>query len=325
MTTLPTLPIKSKVQPEFNRKKPSGIINRIKKDSIVYAMIFPSVLFLVVFTIYPLAWALRFAFFEYDGISDAVFIGIDNFIRLFTRDADFWNSAKNTFVYAGGKLVLTLPVSFVLALILNKAIKGKSFFRATIFMPTIISTAVMSLIFYFIFNPYNGILNQLLMKFNIVDSPINWFNSKLAMLTAIIVAVWGAIGNYMIYFLAGLQSIPEELYESASIDGANNMQKLAYITIPMMGPVLQVVVMLAIIVAFKGYESIMVLTAGGPAGATDVMYLYIYRCFFPMQEVGHNYMPQYGYGSAVAIVTATIVGVITALYLYMSKKLNDIF
>lgn len=302
------------------------LMERIKRNKPVYAMIAPSVIILIVFSIYPILWALGYVFFEYNGMSDAKFVGLDNFIRILTRDPDYWNSVINTFEYAVGKLLMTLPVSFILAVILNKSIKGRGFFRTAIFMPTIISAAVMSLVFYFIFNSYNGIVNQLLMRFGLVERPIEWLGRNHAMLTAIIVAAWGAIGNYMIYFLAGLQSIPEELYESASIDGANKFQELFFITIPMMGPVLQVVFMLAIIVSLKGFESIMVLTAGGPAGATDVMYLYIYRAFFPMaSDGGAGFTAQYGYGSAVAIVTASIVGVITLLYLYISKKMNETF
>lgn len=301
-----------------------GILSRIKKNRAVYVMMFPSVLFLVVFSVYPLMWALKYVFYEYDGMREATFVGFENFVRLFSRDKDFWKSVGNTFIYAGGKLILTIPLSFILAVFLNRNLKGKGFFRAAIFMPTIMSTAVMSLIFYFIFNSYNGILNQLLMNSGLVERPIEWLGRKDAMLSVVLVAVWGAVGNYMIYFMAGLQTIPEELYESSSIDGANKFQQLIHITIPMMGPVLQVVIMLAIIVALKGYESIMVLTNGGPAGATDVMYLYIYRAFFP-SEGGGMFIAQYGYGSAVAIVTALIVGAITGIYLYFSKKMNQIY
>jgi raffinose/stachyose/melibiose transport system permease protein len=295
-----------------------------KENRIVYLMIFPSVLFLVVFTLYPLGWALRFMFYEYNGMMMPRFTGIENFIRLFIRDADFWRSVVNTLVYSAGKLLVTLPLAFVLAVILNGKIRGRNFFRITVFMPTIVSTAVMSLVFYFIFNSYNGILNQLLMKTGLVRQPVEWLGMNLAMLTSILVASWGAVGNYMIYFLAGLQSIPEDLYESASIDGAGPLQTLWHITLPMMGPVLQVVVMLAIIISLKGYESILVLTGGGPAGVTDVIYLYIYKLFFPMPDIGSTTL-EYGYGSAVAFVSSIIVGLITVGYLYWSKRMNEMF
>jgi ABC-type sugar transport system permease subunit len=262
-------------------------------------------------------------FFRFDGLRAARLIGVENFIRLFTRDGDYWHSVINTFAYAGGKLVITIPLSFILALLLNSRMKLQGLFRAVVFMPTIISTAIMSLVFYFMFNAYNGIVNQVLMRLLIIREPINWFGRDMAMITAVIVAIWGAVGNYMIYFLSGLQTIPDEMYEATRLDGASYLQTMFYMVIPMMGPVLQTVLMLAIITALKGFESIMVLTAGGPAGATDVMYLYVYRSFFPSQGEA-SFTAQYGYGSAVAVVTALITGVITAFYLRASKKMNDV-
>lgn len=301
-----------------------SLIYRIKKNKTTYFMLLPGLMFLAVFSIYPIMWVLRYMFYEYNSFGDIRFIGLDNFVRIFTRDKEYWNSIFNTFIYASGKMVITLPISFLLAVILNKKLRGRSAYRTIIFMPTVISIAIMSLIFYFIFNSYNGIINQLLMRFNVIDTPINWLGSKLAMLTSIIVAVWGALGNYMIYFLAGLQTIPNELYESASIDGASPFKQFLYITIPMVSPITQMVVMLAILSALKDYQNIMVLTGGGPNGKTEVMYLYIYRLFFPMGEAAEA-VQQYGYGTAVAFVSSIIVGIITILYLRWSKKMKEVF
>ncbi|MGN0372244.1 MAG: carbohydrate ABC transporter permease [Enterocloster sp.] len=292
------------------------------ESAVIFLMVIPSVILLILFVLYPLAWVFRYVFYDYDGLHTAKFVGLANFVRLFTRDPDYWKSVWNTFVYAVGKLIITIPLSFVLAVLLNSKLKLQSVFRAVIFMPTIISTAVMSLVFYFMFNSYNGIVNQMLMRFSVIETPIDWFGRDMAMVTAIIVAAWGAVGNYMIYFLAGLQTVPDEMYEVAKLDGANYFQTMFYVVLPLLGPVLQTVLMLAIITALKGFESIMVLTAGGPAGATDVMYLYVYRTFFPTQ--GNDvFVPQYGYGSAVAVITAIITGFITILYLKASAKMNQ--
>jgi ABC-type sugar transport system permease subunit len=284
-----------------------------------YAFVFPSIFLTAALGIYPIIWALRYMFYDYQGYGTPKYIGLDNFARLF-RDHEFWASVYNTFIYAGGKIVITLPLSLILAVILNRAIKGRGFLRAVYFMPTIISSSVMAIVFFTIFNSFNGMLNQFLIKFGL--SSIDWLGPKYAMLTVIITAVWGAIGNYMLLFIAGLQGIPEDIYESASLDGANAPQKFWYITIPMLGRVLQMIVMLAIITALKGYESIMVLTEGGPFGKTEVMYLYVYKLFFPVSSTGAT-VQQLGYGSAVGFTTAIIVGVITGLYFYMSKRLNQ--
>ncbi|KQX49216.1 carbohydrate ABC transporter permease [Paenibacillus sp. Root444D2] len=285
-----------------------------------YVFIFPSLFLTLVLGIYPIAWALRYMFYDYQGYGQEKFIGLDNFSRLL-RDQEFWHSVYNTFIYASGKIIIVLPISLLLAVILNRGLKAKGLLRAIYFMPTIISTSVMSIVFFTIFNSYNGLLNQFLIKYGLISKAIEWLGPNYAMLTIIITAIWGAIGNYMLLFIAGLQGIPEDLYESASIDGANSAHKFWYITIPMLGPVLQMIIMLAIITALKGYESIMVLTEGGPFGKTDVMYLYVYKLFFPVSASAST-VQQIGYGSAVGFVTALIVGLITVLYFYMSKRLN---
>ncbi|WP_223275827.1 carbohydrate ABC transporter permease [Paenibacillus elgii] len=292
---------------------------RLKEYTGPYVMVLPTVILLLLFAIYPLAWAFKYMFYDYDGFSDATFIGLENFVRLFTRDSQYWHSVWNTLVFTAGKLVITLPLSLILAFILNNKLFGKNTMRAIIFMPTIISTAVISLVFYLMFNSYNGIINKMLMSIGLIDQPIEWLGVKYSMLTAILVAIWGAVGNYMVLFLAGLQGISNDLYESAAIDGANKVQQFWYVTIPLLGPVMQIIVMLAIVNTLKSYESIMVLTAGGPGGKTEVMYLYIYKLFFPVSE-GDAVVQQYGYGAAVGFVSALIVGLLTSAYLYISRK-----
>lgn len=292
---------------------------RLQENSL---FLFPSVLLTAVLGIYPLVWMLRYMFYDYAGYGQEQFIGLANFERLF-RDAQFWDSVVNTLVFAGGKLILTIPLSLLLAVILNAGFRGRSLLRAVYFMPTVISTAVISVVFYILFNAYNGMVNQQLLKYRIIGEPINWFGQDYAMLTVILVAAWGAIGNYMLLFLAGLQSIPRDLYESAAIDGASGVQRFWRITVPMLGPVMQVIIMLAIIASLKGYESIMVMTEGGPIGKTEVMYLYLYKLLFPV-STGSPVEQQIGYGSAVGFATAVIVGAITALYYYLSRKMNQV-
>lgn len=293
---------------------------RLRENSL---FLFPSVILTLVLGIYPLIWMLRYMFYDYVGYGSALFVGLDNFRRI-AGDQLFWESVGNTFVFAGGKLLLTIPLALLLAVLLNGKLRGRNFLRGIYFVPTVISTAVIAVVFYNIFNSYNGMINQLLMKYHIIAQPIDWLGPKYAMMTVIIVAAWGAVGNYMLLFLAGLQNIPQDLYESASIDGAHGGQKFRYITIPMLGPVMQMIIMLAIIASLKGYESIMVITEGGPIGKTEVMYLYLYKLLFPV-STGSPVEQQIGYGSAVGFVIALIVGGITAVYYYSTKKMNKVF
>lgn len=297
-------------------------MNRTRQIGFSYLYLFPSFLLTMVLGVYPIAWAIRYMFYDYKGFGEPSFIGFDNFRRLW-QDTEYWHSVLNTFIYAGGKLIITLPLCLVLAVILYQKLRGRNWLRAIYFMPTIISSAVMAVVFFIIFNSYNGILNQYLLKFHIISERIDWLGPKHAMFTTIIIAVWGAVGNYMLLFLAGLQNIPNDVYESSSLDGANKWQQFWYLTIPMLGPVLQIVIMLAIINSLKGYESIMVLTEGGPVGKTEVMYLYVYKLFFPTPS-GTLVDQQFGYGSAVGFVTAVIVGIITLAYHAMSRRLNKL-
>ncbi|MDD3428475.1 MAG: sugar ABC transporter permease [Oscillospiraceae bacterium] len=306
------------------KQKCAKLGRQISQNKTVYFMLLPGLFFLTIFAVYPITWILKNMFYQFTSYGDYNFIGLENFARLVT-DPQFFNALKNTIVYAFFKLLITIPLAFLLAYFLNLKLRGRMIYRTVFFMPTIISVSVMSMVFYLIFNPYNGSVNGMLQALGIIKQPINWFNSKNAMITVLIVAIWGAIGNYMIYFLSGLQTIPQEVYESAEIDGATGWKKLRYVTIPMMAPITQMVIMLALIQAFKDYENILVLTAGGPNNKTEVLYLYIYRLMFPMGDSMGNVVLQYGYGATVAFATAVLVGVITMLYLRWTRKTDDTF
>ena len=193
-------------------------MNRYSKSekAQIFAMLTPNLILFILLSVYPVLWCFRYIFFQYGGLAsgEPIFIGLDNFRRLFTNDPVFFKALKNTFVYAAGKVGLVIPLSFFSAMMLNrKNVKGIGFLRATLFMPTIMSAAVMGLVFYLLFNVYNGEINKILMSLG-MKLPVNWLGKDKAMLTVILIGIWGGLGNYMIYFLAGLQGIPQELYES---------------------------------------------------------------------------------------------------------------
>lgn len=176
---------------------------------------------------------------------------------------------------------------------------------------------------YLLFNTYNGEINRFLTWLGIIDENVNWLGVKYAMLTCIIIAAWGGIGNYMVYFIAGLTGISTEVYESAKLDGANAAQILFRITIPLLAPVMKMILMLALVISFMDYQSIMVLTEGGPMNQTNVMFLYIYQLFFPI-TAGSSVVQEFGYGAACSLVAALIIGGVTGLYLILAKRLDAV-
>ena len=281
-------------------------------------MMLPAVILLVVMSIYPFFWLFRYICYDYNGFN-AYFTGARNFMRML-EDETFWRSVLHTFEYAGLKLLFVIPLSLLLAVLLNQKLTGSSIYRGIYFMPTVISSAIYSLIFGFIFAVYNGILNASLQKMGLIQAPIDWLgNPSIVMLSIVIVAVWGGFGNYMIYFISGMSSIPEEIYESSRIDGANGVQTFFHITLPMLSPVLKVILMLALTTAFKDYQSILVLTDGGPNNRSHVMFSYIYKLIFSSSTT-----PQIGYATMLSVVAALIIGIVTAIYMFVARKLDDV-
>lgn len=290
-----------------------------------YTFMIPNLILFICCSLYPVIWTLRFVFYQYGGLGTGAprWVGLNNLARVF-RDAVYWKSVVNTFVYGFGKVIIILPIAFILALLLSKQRRSNALLQSIMFLPTIMSSAVMGLVFYLLFNAYNGEINMILMRLGVISRPINWLGRDHAMQTLIITAVWGGLGNYMVYFIAGLQQVSRDALESAQIDGANAVQTVWYITLPMLGPILKIILMLSITTAFHDITNVMVLTEGGPTNATMVMALYGYQYFFPVSATT-SMIPQYGYGAAVSVVSAVIAGVVTLIYLAISRKLDEVY
>lgn len=285
-------------------------------------MLSPVVILLVICSIYPFLWMFRYVCYDYNGFQ-ATFTGTRNFTRMLT-DTTFWSSVGHTFEYAVYKLIFTIPLSLLLAVLLNQKMKGSGVFRIVYFLPTIISSAISGMIFTFIFATQNGILNGMLMNAHLIEAPIPWLTNVAYVMSAVTtLAVWGGFGNYMLYFITGMASISDDVYEAAKIDGANAVQTFFKVTLPMLSPVIKVILMLAITGAFKDYEAIMVLTQGGPGNRSMVMFLYIYNIIFG-SGLSNFTQPQIGYGALLSLVAAVIVGAITIIYLRVARRLDDV-
>ncbi len=308
------------------RKNRSPLQNKAIKNNLqAYSFLLPNLILFTACSLYPVVWTLKYVFYQYGGYGTGAprFVGLANLARVF-RDKVYWESVLHTFTYGFGKVIFIIPLAFFLAFLLNQQKRGNGAAQSIMFLPTIMSSAVMGLVFYLLFNAYNGEVNKYLLEAGLISRPINWLGKGHAMKTLIITAVWGGVGNYMVYFIAGIQQVSTDAIESARIDGAGKLQTIWYIIVPMLGPILKIIMMLAITSAFHDITNVMVLTEGGPNNATMVMSLYGYRYFFPISAAEAT-VPQYGYGAAVSVVSAVIAGTVTVIYLKVSKKLDDIY
>ena len=300
--------------------KSSFRVKWFKKDSNqAVLMLLPMLFGFVLFTYVPIVYILRYAFYESNGFKET-FIGIDNFVRVFTRDKAYWSSLLNTIILTFGKLAIEIPLALLLAVLLNKKRKGTGFFRTALFMPTVISAAIAGLIFSLMFASFNGMVNGILQNIGFIDKPISWFSSKASALFVVgFASVWNNFGINMVFFLMALQSVPTELYECADLDGANAVHRFFKITIPMIGPTFQVVLLNAIVGSLKMADLILSTTNGQPGGKTEVVMTYVFKYFF-----GYDARAvEVGYASSMALVTAVILALIAFIYMRSSKKLGN--
>jgi len=308
---------------KINKNSPvnSAKVKEKKQNPLIpYLMLSPQIIGLIVFTIYPIIWVFRYAFYDYDGIR-ASFIGMENFVRIFTRDPEFWKSVLNTIILAYGKLIIEIPLALIIALVLvSPKLKFKKLFLIGYRLPSVTGVAVNCMIFLFLFNVRNGIVNKMLLDAHMIAEPINWFGTKWgAMFVIMLESLWEGFAANVLYFMAGVGGISDEVLEAADIDGANRFQKFTRITVPMLAPVVRTVLLLAMVSGMQIMNSVMLLTNGGPAGSTDVVMLRIYKMFFVGAET-----PQYGYASAMGIVTTVIIGILTVIYLKFSQKADEV-
>ena len=310
MKSTTAIPMQRTGQPAKRRRNPDTL-------QVWLMMAIPLALFAAL-VIYPILWNVRFSVYDYNGVAQR-FIGFDNFVRVLT-DPQWWRAVWNTFYMAFIKILIAMPLAFLIAVMLNDNFRGRDVYRIMNFIPFVLSMSVMSMIFNVMFSGNAGVINSMLMKLHIISAPVEWLGTeKTAMGTVIFVSLWKDIGYLLLLMLAGLQSVPREIYESASIDGANKVQGIWYITLPQMFPILKIILMLEITGALKVFDLVNVLTAGGPNGSTEVMMTYLFNYYFGTDMSA----AQQGYAAAVGLVASVIIGLVTVVYLRVSKKEVD--
>ena len=295
-----------------------------KEERTCYLMIMLPLIGFFVFSIYPIFWTFRWAFFSYNGIpSETIFIGLDNFKQMFTTDLDYWKAWVNTLYYAALKVPFEMCLSLFIAVLLQEKIKFKGLFRATYYLPCVISIAIVGLMFTNIFS-VNGFMNSILIKLNIIDKNFDWFgNRHTATLMLAIGGIWSGFGINVLYFLSALSNISPELYEAADVDGAKAWTKFTKITLPLIAPVGITVVLLSLIATLGSNEYVISFTNGAPGGQTRSVMSYLTTKFVPGFTT--NSEPPIGYGCSLSLVTTMLFASLSIVYNKVNSKVNSIF
>lgn len=246
----------------------------------------PSVLLYIVFLIVPLGLVAWLSLTQWTGAGDIRFIGLENYRFLFSY-SDFWIIIRNTAIMVLMNVAIQIPLATILAFVLFRLTKGFRFFRATYFLPSIISATVIGLMFSVLLNSDIGPVNSLLRSVGLNSLALSWLsNPRISIYTVTVVSLWQYIGYHMVLILAGMQSISEEIMESAMIDGANNFQLAVHIVLPQIRPVLEVSFIFCVTGCLKGFEHAFIMTWGGPGVASTNLALYMYKLAFSSSELG---------------------------------------
>jgi multiple sugar transport system permease protein len=287
---------------------------RLRENLTAYLFTLPWLLNLLLLTAYPVGAAIYYSFTEYSVLQPPRWVGLDNYNDMFVEDPLFWKSLYNTTYYSVFAVPLGLVVSLWLALLLNQKVPGIDFFRSTFFLPSIVPVVAASVVWAWILNPEFGLINDLLGKVGLYRPP--WLTSPEWSKPALILMSLWSIGPTTIIFLAGLQDIPQHLYEAAEIDGANVLQKFRSITLPMLTPTIFFNLVVGLINAFQVFTQVYIISQGEePGGPVWSTLVYVYYLWLQ----GFTYFKM-GYASALALVLFVIILALTLVVLSSSKR-----
>lgn len=273
--------------------------NRLKSQMIPILFILPAMLINLMFFIWPFVQSFIMSFFEWPVLGSRTFIGLENYMDLFS-DEQFWNALIFTMKYAIFVTPCLFFLAFALALLIDGKFKGVTIFRTIYFSPVVISMTSCSLVWLWIYNDLYGILNYLLLKLNIIDDPVLWMGNVNTSLPAVVFMVtWKMAGFSMLIILAAFQSVDEQVYESANIDGASRMRQFFGITLPIIRPQVGLALIMSVIGSVLAFEQFLIMTKGGPSAETTTIVHYIYNTSFKYFKLG--------YGSAMTMVLLIIM------------------
>jgi multiple sugar transport system permease protein len=260
----------------------------MRREWTAYLFLAPGMILFSLFTVFALGFTLYLSFHHWEIISpDKPYVGLQNYKDM-VHDEKFRHGVINTFYFAGAVIPLQMIIGLGIALLLNTGLRGRVVFRTLYYLPCVTPFVVSAIVWKWFYNGDFGIFNFYLLKTGLIDAPLSFLSDKnLAMPSVIVMSVWGGIGFTMVVYLAGLQSIPEELYEASKVDGAGPISRLRHITIPMLRPTTLFLAVVGIIFAFQQFTQIFVMTHGGPVDKTTTMLFYVYQSAFVYYDMGY--------------------------------------
>ncbi|WP_165972150.1 carbohydrate ABC transporter permease [Paenibacillus piri] len=287
------------------------MINTLNVRRFVIFGLLPAVVIYTLFVFVPVIWSAYYGFFDWKGIGEAKFIGLKNYLEVI-NDPVFWRALKNNVIFVLASVLGQVPLALVLAIVLYKSNWLQRFLRSAIFMPMVLSSVIIGMIWQYIYHPQIGILNFLLDALGLGSWKLQWLSDdKIAIFSLIPPLLWSFVGLYLIIFISALQNIPGEIHDAALIDGASGARKLVSITLPMIWSTVQVAIILCISGSLKSFDLVYVMTKGGPAHSTELLATYMYNSTFSSYR--------YGYGSAIS----TSIILISLLFIGTSQWLTS--
>lgn len=298
-------------------KQSSSYQKRIKRQDsrFIILMLLPAIVVTLVMVYYPIGRGIVMAFQNYNiyNLSNVRFIGLDNFVTLLKPGPfnSFYDTMANTVIWVFGSLIPQVVIGFILALLLQRQFRSRGLYQGLISFPWAVSGFIIGIMWRWMFNGSSGVINDLLIKLNVIDKPVGWLSQSSTSLWAVIAAnIWYGIPFFVIMITAALQGVPQDLYEAAEVDGAGAIAKFRVITFPHIKSVLVLTTLLRVIWIFNGPETIVAMTNGGPAGSSQIMTSYMYSLITSLD---------YGKASAVGVICTIILVIYTLFYLRATR------
>ena len=275
----------------------------------LYVLMLPGLVLIAMFSVYPLVMSWYYSFLDWDGIQKTkIWIGLRNFREL-AHDPFFWHAFLRSLWFAGVASPIEIVLSLLIAIVLNnKTLRLAPLYRTLFFLPVVTTTAIVGIVMSFVFSTFNGPVNTALTDLRLISRPVGFLTSPSAVMwTAIGVFVWKWMGQPMIYWLAGLQTIPQDLYEAARVDGASAWQQARYITAPLLKPFGVIISLIVVVGNMQVFAFLQALTHGGPYFSSETMELYIYRTAFGASTGGGYTVTRLGYASAAGVLFGVLM------------------